>query len=201
MIFIVTNRKLVKGEDFFHRIEQAVSAGAEAIILREKDLSFEELLRMAKQIKRLTDGHKTRLIINGSLEVARAVCANGIHLSFERYASEKPEFGGLIGVSVHSVEEAIRAEDLGATYILAGHIYNTECKKGVEPKGVSLIREIKACVKIPCIAIGGITEYNCNEILRNGAQGIAVMSSIMESGNCFERIVKLKYNMARDTIA
>ena len=191
MLFVVTNRKLVKTGNLLNRIEQIVAAGAEAIILREKDLPFDELLLLAKKVKAITDGTTTKLIISQSVDIAIEIEAAGVQLSFEPFTNMKRQYNGLIGVSVHSIEEAVRAEALGASYLLAGHIFNTECKKGIEPRGITLIKDIKSNTNSPLIAIGGIHENNINDVYESGAQGVALMSSIMEAEDCFKKVSKL----------
>ncbi|QUH24655.1 thiamine phosphate synthase [Serpentinicella alkaliphila] len=192
MLFVVTNRKLVETGNFLNKIEQIVAGGAGGIILREKDLPFDELLLLAKKVKAITEGSATKLIISQSIDIAIEVEAAGVQLSFEPFTNMKKQFNGLIGVSVHSVEEAVRAEDLGASYLLAGHIYTTECKKGIEPRGISFIKDIKAKTTIPLVAIGGINENNIDDVYESGAQGVALMSLIMEAEDCFKRVGKFK---------
>lgn len=192
MLFVVTNRKLVETGNFLNKIEQIVAGGADGIILREKDLPFDELLLLAKKVKAITEGSATKLIISQSIDIAIEVEAAGVQLSFEPFTNMKKQFNGLIGVSVHSVEEAVRAEDLGASYLLAGHIYTTECKKGIEPRGISFIKDIKAKTTIPLVAIGGINENNIDDVYESGAQGVALMSLIMEAEDCFKKVRKFK---------
>lgn len=162
------------------------------IILREKDLSIEELLIAAEKIKCITEENNISLIINGNMEVAQKINAEGFHIGFKKFMEEKYDYSGLIGVSVHSLEEAILAEKNGADYILASHIFQTNCKKGLEPKGIKFIENIKSKVNIPVIALGGINEKNAKEVIVSGADGIAVMSYIMAAQNPYEvsRILK-----------
>lgn len=88
-----------------------------------------------------------------------------------------------IGVSVHSVDEAIEVEKLGANYILAGHIYETKCKEGLKGRGETFIKDIRKKVSILIIAIGGITDKNTANVIKSGATGIAIMSSAMKKPN------------------
>jgi len=91
-----------------------------------------------------------------------------------------------IGASVHSVNEAKEAEKLGATYLIAGHIFLTDCKKGVPPKGLSFLKEVCDSVKIPVFAIGGITKEQLENVLNTGAKGVCVMSEAMTCLNPIE---------------
>ena len=184
MIYLVTDRKIA-AKDFYWILKEAVAAGIEGIILREKDLETEALLRMAKKVKAIVAGSRTRLIINGNLAVAKEIGADGYHSGFENFINGDREnlknFTGKIGVSVHSCEEAAEAERRGAHYLLAGHIFETSCKKGLEPRGVAWLREILDTVQIPVIAIGGIDQRNLNKLQSLGLHGAAVRSLIMKS--------------------
>lgn len=180
MLFLISNRKLVKDGSLTRVIKKCVNSDIDAIILREKDLPSDELFILAKEIKEIISDKKTLLIINNDIDVAKSTNADGYHIGFEKFINEKPLFNGLVGVSVHSLDEAIIAEQEGAGYLLASHIFETDCKKGLEPKGIKLIKDIKKKVKIPVIALGGINLDNINEVFEAGSNGVAVMSSIMK---------------------
>ncbi|SHH57829.1 thiamine-phosphate pyrophosphorylase [Caloranaerobacter azorensis DSM 13643] len=192
MLYLITNRKIIKKDSFIKVIEDAVKGGVDVVILREKDLSYNELLPTAVKLKNILDGYNIPLIVNGNLDVAKNIKASGFHTSFDRFIKEKIEFKGLLGVSVHSLEEAMISEEYEANYILASHIFETECKKGLKPKGIKMIEEIKRNVKIPVIALGGINHENIDKVLSAGADGIAVMSYIMASEEPFLSAKKLK---------
>ena len=111
----------------------------------------------------------------------------GLHLSYEIFKSlNKNIREGLIkkykriGVSIHSLEEAKDVESLGASYIVAGHIFETDCKKALEPRGVNFIKELSSILTIPIFAIGGINEENSSLVLNSGAFGVCMMSSLMK---------------------
>ncbi|SHK34415.1 thiamine-phosphate pyrophosphorylase [Caminicella sporogenes DSM 14501] len=181
MLYLITNRKIIKQGNLYSIVESAVIGGIDRVILREKDLSYEKLLLTASILKPILSKYNVPLIINTNLEVAKSLNADGFHIGFQNIKNKKIEFKGILGISVHNLEEAIAAENLGADYLLAGHIYKTDCKKGLKPKGIKLIKDIKANVNIPVIALGGINEKNAPEVISAGADGIAVMSYIMSS--------------------
>lgn len=183
MFFLITNRKLACNIDFYKIIEEAVRAGIYAIILREKDLSYEELLPMALKIKEIIGTSKVKLIINNNLPVANAVNSDGYHTSFSNFINGQVIFKGSLGVSVHSLKEAIEVEKRGGDYVLVGHIFETDCKKGATPKGIELIKTIKNHITIPIISIGGILPSNTTLVMEAGSQGIAVMSTLMKSNS------------------
>lgn len=184
MLYLITNRNLIKSGNIYSVVLEALRGGAQAVILREKDLPYNELLPMAFKLKNITNAFSCELIINSNLKAAKMATANFFHIGIENFKKEKLDLGGMLfGLSVHSLEEAAEAEKLGAKYILASHIFKTDCKKGLEPKGIEMIKRIKSKVSIPVIALGGINEYNAKRVIEAGANGIAVMSYIMASDN------------------
>ncbi|MCT4508793.1 MAG: thiamine phosphate synthase [Tepidibacter sp.] len=192
MLHLVTNRKLIPDGNIFRVVEESVNAGIDSIILREKDLDYRSLYEIAKKIKIITDKRNVPLIINGNLDVAEDLNCHGFHIGFNCIQNKIPKFNGIIGVSIHSVEEAIKAQNLGADYIIAGHIFQTDCKKGLKPRGIEFIKELKQNLQIPIISIGGINENNIKSIYESGSSGVAIMSSIMESDNISNTIKRLK---------
>lgn len=176
----VTNRKLCN--DFYKRIKEISKSNLKYLILREKDLEYKELLIMAKNVQSILKDSNIKLIINSNVEVAEEVNAYGIQLSSKDFCENKGKnFNGIKGVSVHSLSEAIEAEKRGANYIIYGHVFNTDCKKGLKPRGLIEFKEICNKVNIPVYAIGGINKENYKSVLEIGADGVAVMSSLMKN--------------------
>lgn len=187
MLICVTNRNLCQ-EDFLHRIQQLAQARPHAILLREKDLDLPDYERLARQVKEICDCYQVLLILHGGKQgngantaaIAKKMKLTHLHLSMPALrAYQKGENPLLIGTSVHSVAEAEEAQTLGAAYVVAGHIYATDCKKGVQPRGVSFLRQVCQATTLPVFAIGGITSNNVTEILASGAKGFCVMSEAM----------------------
>lgn len=175
----VTHRKLCV--DFYKTIEKICEYKLDYLVLREKDLNDSELENMAIKIKEILSESKIKLIINGNPKVASNVKAYGVQLSFKAFCDRVlDEFSGIMGVSVHTYKEALQAEKDGADYLIYGHIYKTDCKKGLAPRGVDELKIICHSVKIPVYAIGGINENNFQPIIKAGATGIALMSSLMK---------------------
>lgn len=200
-IYVVTNRHLITQGTIYDVIQKCALRGVNGIFLREKDLSYDELKEMACGLKKITDKFNIPLIVNGNILVAKEIGAYGFHTGFENFKSivlkenlkpyqNKKVFINILdynktsdfamGVSVHSVEEAVEAEKLGADYLIAGHVFETNCKPGLRGRGIEFIQEICEKVKIPVIAIGGINSENSKEVLSAGAFGAAVMSSAMQ---------------------
>ena len=172
-------------------LESVLEAGATVIQLREKDLPVRELLDMAVWMRELTKGYGAKLIINDRVDVALSVKADGVHLgrnSIPAYAVRKISGDKLmIGVSTHSIEEALEAERDGADFITLGPIYPTPSKmKYGNPLGPDIIRKVKTVISIPVFAIGGITLDRVKEAREAGADGIAVVSAILKAENIRE---------------
>lgn len=192
MLYFITNRNLTTKDKFINVIDEAIVSGVDRIILREKDLNDDQLLLLGRTVQELIAGYDCKLIINSNINVAKEINAFGLHLPYREFINYDKSFRGEIGVSVHSLEEAIEACKNGASYILAGHIFATKCKEGLKPRGIEFIREIKASVKVPVIALGGIYPHNAKLVLDASADGIAVMSTIMTSKNINDIVHRYK---------
>ncbi len=194
-LFVVTNRALTGKRPLTAVLEEAVQAGADAVILREKDLSPSELYSLACRVKDICLGAGVKLFINTSVEVALACGADGVHLgrgSLPPEAVRRLLPDKTVGVSVHSLEEAVRAAANGADYVMAGHVFVTASKPGLPGRGLDFVRQLSSIISIPVIAIGGINRRNAGEVINAGAAGVAVMSLVMESGNVRKTVTDLK---------
>jgi thiamine-phosphate pyrophosphorylase len=193
MIIAVTNRLLCQG-NFLKRLEQIAQVRPYCIILREKDLSPTHFAQLARECLSICKRYNVPLVINSDVDVARKLKVPCIHVPLDTFLKHRDELVGFqqIGVSVHSAEEAKSAEDLGAGYLIAGHIFLTDCKKGVPPRGLKFLQEVCASVSIPVFAIGGITQFNVRDVLKAGAAGICVMSQLMTCENPEDMMTTLK---------
>lgn len=201
-IICVTNRHLCRG-DYREKLVEIAKAHPSAIILREKDMSEDEYKELVAWFLPICREEGTKLILHYFYRVARELRPDGIHLPLhvlEELCSDmgldqsgdirgelQNELGvSELGASCHSVEDAKRAEELGCTYILAGHIYDTDCKKGLPGRGLEFLRSVTEEMTFPVYAIGGISPENIDEALSAGAAGACIMSSAMESENVGE---------------
>ena len=175
MLFVITSSKSCK-EDFLTRIKRIASANPDRIILREKHLSQDDLLKLAIKCKEICDKYSVAFSVNSNIEVARKVNTD-IHLPYKLFVknNENIKDFSTIGVSVHSISEAETAEMLGASYLIAGHIFATDCKKGLKPRGLEYLSDISKAVKIPVLGIGGISLERLSSVLQTGAAGACVM--------------------------
>ena len=197
-MLVITNRLLCDG-DFLERIETVAAKKPKGIVLREKDLGAGEYRELAMKVLKICRRYDVVCILHSRAEAARELGCPRIHLPFSRFCGDKicvksgesERLSGsdersrllmdfnLIGVSVHSVEEAIFAEKMGAGYVTAGHIFLTDCKKGLAARGLPFLKNVCESVGIPVYAIGGITPDHVDDVLGAGAAGFCVMSGIM----------------------
>ncbi len=178
-LMLVTDRSLCGGADsLVAAVEAAVHGGADAVQLREKDMSPADLLPLARRLRQASLG-RALLLVNGSLDVALAADADGVHLPHSAPPVRRPREAFLVGRSVHSLEAARRAEAEGADYLVAGPVYETRSHPGREPAGLSLVEEIAGTVRVPVLAIGGVGAGQVEDVVRAGASGVAVISAIL----------------------
>ena len=180
-LICITNRKLCSN-NFSDQIEMIASAHPKAIVLREKDLSEKEYEQLARQVMQICQKHGTQCILHSFSNAAIALGATAVHMPLpllQKMTPQEKSHFQIIGASCHSLEEAKEAQDLGCTYITAGHIFLTDCKKGLPGRGLSFLEEICKAVRIPVYAIGGISSQNIESVRKTGAAGACIMSGFM----------------------
>ena len=180
-ILCVTNRKLSR-EDFLARVERIAVCHPAGIILREKDISPEEYKALAAAVMEICGQYGVKCILHSFSDVAISLHADAIHLPLyllrELSQEQKASFS-ILGASCHSVDDALEAQSLGCTYITAGHVFETDCKKGLPGRGLEFLRDVCAAVDIPVYGIGGIDADNIALVRDAGASGACLMSSLM----------------------
>ncbi len=194
-LYLITDTK-VAGISHVQIARRAISAGIRIIQLREKQMSKKDVYKEAACIRYLALKHKITFIVNDYIDIALAVDADGVHLGQEDMPVEEARkiMGRkkIIGISTHTIKQALRAQKAGADYIGFGPIFHTSSKDAGYPKGTKALKEIKNHIKIPIVAIGGITWENINEVLHSGADACAVISGIL-TGNIKANIKKYLY--------
>ena len=195
---IISNRKLCENENLEKQIEKIFSAYEKKIILknfdivaltlREKDLNKNEYLKLIEKVYPICQKYKINLILhqNYDLNLDDKYKIDGIHLSYNIFKSLNQNIKAelikkykRIGVSIHSLDEAKEVENLGASYVVAGHIFETDCKKGLKPRGLKFVEDLSSTLTIPIFAIGGIDEKNSLSVIDSGAFSVCMMSSLM----------------------
>lgn len=181
-IIAVTNRHLSQ-RPYYEQIERICRRHPYAILLREKDLSEEEYAYLLNQVQQICSRYHVTCIAHTYVDTALRQDISHIHLPLYILQSQ-PGLKALsvqIGISVHSVAEAVLARNLGADYLIAGHIFPTDCKPGLAPRGRGFLKSVCQAVDIPVYAIGGMkgTKECLKEMISCGASGICVMSECM----------------------
>lgn len=182
-VYVVTDPAF----DHLRTAHKVLRAGVKMIQLRDKKLKKLAYRKIAKQFALLAKKHSAAFIVNDHWEMVRGLGADGVHLGQEdlnnvSLAKVRREIGEdkIIGLSTHSLDQAIKGERLGADYISVGPIFRTPSKPGVKPVGLPLLKKVLERVKIPVVAIGGIDANNYKKILKSGCRRFAVIRAVRE---------------------
>ena len=191
-LYVITDRKLSLGRTNEEVIRHAIAGGTDVVQLRDKEASTAAMYREAVLLRNLTKTTGTPLIINDRIDIALAVDADGVHLGQEDLpVSVARKLLGpdkLIGISTHSLEQALTAILENPDYVSIGPVFSTQTKKAGPPVGTGLIRQLKKKTHIPVIAIGGIGLQNVREVFQSGADCVAIVSSIVSAENVEESV-------------
>lgn len=193
----ITDRHGLAPLPLLPRLQAVAEAGADLIQLREKDLACRELLGLAKSAVEVSRGSDTRIVVNDRLDIAMAAGAHGVHLGGQSAPPEAVrrhvDDDFLVGVSCHSMDEALRAEAGGADYIVLGPIFDTPSKRQYGPPlGLNKLSEVANRIRIPVLALGGITVEKVRPCLDAGATGIAGIRLFQECPSPEDRIRELR---------
>ena len=196
-LYLVTDRALARGRTTGEIVREAVAAGVTCVQLREKNCGTREFLEEARAIQAALRGTGVPLIVNDRVDVALAVGADGVHLGQRDMAIGDARrlgpSGWIIGVSAESVDDAVQAEREGADYIGVSPVFATPTKTDTaRPLGLEGLRQMRAAVKIPLVAIGGIHASNARDVIRAGADGLAVVSAIVSADSPREAAGQLR---------
>jgi len=182
-LYLILDQEALSGRDLTDVASAAITGGVRWIQYRSKNLSKRESFYNSRRLRELTSRNGVRLIINDRVDLALAVEADGVHLgqtdlplSAARSVLGK---GRIIGVSAHTMEQAKEAESEGADYLGIGPAFPSVTKQERPPLGCETLRRIRAEIRIPILAIGGITARNLREIMATGVDGVAVISAVI----------------------
>ena len=197
-IYLVTDEKACLGKDFYACIEEAIKGGAGIVQLREKNISTKDLYEKALKVKEICKNYGALFIINDRLDIAQAVGADGVHLGQSDMPIEKAreilKDKFLIGATARNIEEAKKAELLGADYIGSGAIFGTSTKDNAKKLEMEDLKKIVNSVKIPVFAIGGININNVWILKNIGLQGICSVSGILSEKDCKKAVENILKN-------
>lgn len=182
LLYAVTDRAWVGRQSLYEQVESALKGGATCIQLREKELDDAAFLKEAQELSSLCKKYDVPFFINDNVEVAIQCKADGIHVGQEDMTAvqvrQKVGDSMMIGVSVHSVEEALEAVKNGADCLGVGAMFSTSTKTDVSVLPKEILRDICAAVDIPVVAIGGISKENIWQLSETGVDGVALVSTI-----------------------
>lgn len=186
-LYLITDRLAAGAKGLVPALEAAFRGGVTLAQLREKDLPARELLVLAKQAVTIARGHGAKLLVNDRTDIALLAGADGVHLTSKSYspihARKLLGKGSLIGVSTHSIEEALKAEEDGADFVTFGPVFHTPSKEGMgAPLGTAELRKAVRRLSIPVYGLGGIGPDNIGEVISTGANA-ALISAVMAAGD------------------
>jgi thiamine-phosphate pyrophosphorylase len=183
-LYAILDTSFAKGRSPIEILRDFLTGGVKLVQLRAKELSSGDFFALAQEARQLTREAGATFIVNDRADIALACHADGVHLGQDDlplHAARKilgPE--NIIGISTHDLPQAREAESNGANYIGFGPIFGSTTKDtGYSPRGLEMLREIRKAVKIPVVAIGGITESNVAKVWQAGADAAAIISYLM----------------------
>jgi len=191
-LYVVTDRTQTRGRSLEAVVDGALAGGAKAFQLREKDLSARALYELAGRLLPVVHSRGGALLVNDRVDLALALPLDGVHLARTSLPPAEARrllgAGRLIGVSCHTLEEAVEAQE-GADFIVVGPLFLTQSKAAYGPPiGLERLREIRGQVRLPILGIGGITASNAAEVIAAGADGAASISAVMTAADPAEPV-------------
>jgi thiamine-phosphate pyrophosphorylase len=203
-LYAILDRQFLAGRDDLDIASQIIEGGARIIQLRDKQSKKGELLLVAQKLKKLCRQAGILFIINDYLDLAMAIDADGLHIGQEDLplpvVRRELPIDKIVGCSVTTVSQAIKAQNEGVDYIAVGSIFPTTTKKEATVVGVDILKELKRMMSTPLVAIGGINQNNIGEVVATGADAIAVISAVLGEKDVKEAVQKLvaKMDLARE---
>lgn len=181
-LYAVTDSMWLNGRTLPEVVGEALEGGATFMQIREKELPHEEFVKLAGEVKNVTDRYHVPYVVNDEVEIAKLINADGVHIgqSDEELTKAREILGPdkIIGVSAQTVEQALEAEKNGADYLGVGSVFSTSTKLDADDVSLETLRAICNAVSIPVVAIGGIHAENILDLKGTGVDGIAVVSAI-----------------------
>ena len=203
LLYAVTDRMWTGKQTLMEQVEDALKGGATCVQLREKELEDEAFLQEAMEMKALCEKYHVPFFVNDNVEIAVKCKADGIHVGQSDMAAVKvrQQVGEdmMIGVSVHSVEEALEAVRNGADCLGVGAMFSTSTKTDADVLTKEVLRDICAAVDVPVVAIGGISKENILELKGAGADGVALVSAIFAAED-IEKECRILRQMSEEMI-
>lgn len=191
-LYFITDRKLSK-KSVEKTVQDAIAGGTKVIQYREKEQPTRQMLRVAENIRDMTRESDVIFLINDRIDIALAVDADGVHLGQDdmpiKVARGLLGTDKIIGLTAHNVKEAKESQAKGADYVGVSPIFATDTKPDAgEPAGLGLIRDVKATVTIPQVAIGGITDENLQSVIDAGADSVCMISAVVTKDDIVQAV-------------
>jgi thiamine-phosphate pyrophosphorylase len=181
-LYVILDRAAARGRDLVDVLEATIAGGCRMVQLREKEWPPGRLWPLAERLRARCRAAGVTFIVNDRLDLALAVDADGVHLGQGDFPADRARVllrpGMILGLSTHSVAQARAAQATGADYIAVGSMFPTPTKPDFELVGPDLIRKLRGEISVTLIGIGGITHDNVAEVIRAGADGVAVASGV-----------------------
>lgn len=195
-LYAVTDRSWLGQRTLAWQVEEAILGGATLIQLREKHMPRDEIYALGLEIKAVTDKYGIPLIVNDDAGLAAQLGAGGVHIGQEdggvRAARLQLGEDRIVGATAHNVKEAVEAEQEGADYLGVGAAFGSATKTDARPITAEEIRKICQAVRIPVVAIGGITQENIARLSGTGIAGVAVVSAVFAAADIREAARRLR---------
>ena len=204
ILYAVTDRSWVGKQSLIEQVESALKGGVSCVQLREKQLDKEAFLKEAVEMAALCRQYKVPCIINDDVDIALRCGADGVHVGQDDMSVDKVRsIAGddlIIGVSAHSVEEALTAVRGGADYLGVGAVFSTSTKTNVTAMSYEVLKSICMTVDIPVVAIGGINKDNMTKLSGTGISGVALVSAVFAADD-IERECRILRSMSEEITA
>ena len=203
LLYAVTDRMWTGRQTLMEQVEDALKGGATCVQLREKDLDEETFLQEAMEMKALCEKYHVPFFVNDNVDIAVKCKADGIHVGQEDMAAakvrQKVGENMMIGVSVHSVEEALEAVRNGADYLGVGAMFSTSTKTDADVLKKDVLRDICVAVDVPVVAIGGISKENMLKLKGTDVDGVALVSAIFAAED-IEKECRMLHQMSEELV-
>ena len=183
LLCLVTDRNRTSCRALESVVAQAVEGGANMIQFRDRDMEDADRLHAAGKLREITE-NKALFIVNGDVDLAKKVGADGIHFPEKHIFdadTQKLKEDFILGQSVHSLEMATKAELLYIDYLIVGTLFSSKSHPQGRVSGTKIIEDISGKLSVPLIGIGGISSQNCRKVIDSGASGVAVIGAISEA--------------------
>jgi len=194
-LYAILDPEQIKARAIEDVLQELLRAGVKMLQLRAKSLTANEFLQLANLVRRESATHDCRLIVNDRVDIAMVCNADGVHLGQDDlplHAGRKLLGNKIIGISTHDIEQAQEAERNGADYIGFGPMFGTQTKDtGYSARGTEMLKQVRAAVKIPIVAIGGVNEQNVCQVWQAGADSAAIISDILGAADIGGKVARI----------